>query len=139
MAGILLIVLPLVVYLHSLIMFQTLIGNFPMQVRWKAHRHMMLQSLGFQSEFAGRIATKVMQTALSVRESVMKTLDVFVYVLVYFPEHCRLGGFSRLALGGSLNCVVCFLPSHFKSLVTQIKGSVSRASGCTLYYDGPYC
>lgn len=85
MAGILLVALPLIVYLHSLIMFQTLIGNFPMQVRWKAHRHMMLQSLGFfQSEFAGRIATKVMQTALSVREAVMKTLDVFVYVLVYF-------------------------------------------------------
>ena len=82
---VLLVVLPLVVYLHSLIMFQTLIGNFPMQIRWKAHRHIMLQSIGFfQNEFAGRIATKVMQTALAVRESVMKTLDVFVYVGVYF-------------------------------------------------------
>lgn len=83
--AVLLVALPLVVYLHSLIMFQTLIGNFPMQIRWKAHRHIMLQSIGFfQNEFAGRIATKVMQTALAVRESVMKTLDVFVYVGVYF-------------------------------------------------------
>ena len=44
---VLLVALPLVVYLHSLIMFQTLIGNFPMQIRWKAHRHIMLQSIGF--------------------------------------------------------------------------------------------
>lgn len=85
MAIILLLVLPGSVYIHSLIMFQTLIGNFPMQIRWQAHRHIMLQSIGFfQNEFAGRIATKVMQTALAVRESVMKTLDVFVYVGVYF-------------------------------------------------------
>jgi len=33
---------------------------------------------------SGRIATKVMQTSLAIRETVMKTLDVFVYVAVYF-------------------------------------------------------
>jgi ATP-binding cassette subfamily B multidrug efflux pump len=38
----------------------------------------------YSNEFAGRIATKVMQTALAVRETVMKLLDVFVYVAVYF-------------------------------------------------------
>jgi ATP-binding cassette subfamily B multidrug efflux pump len=60
-------------------------GNYPMKIRWQAHRYMIGQSLGFfQNEFAGRIATKVMQTALSVRETVMKTLDILVYVSVYF-------------------------------------------------------
>lgn len=38
----------------------------------------------YSNDFAGRVATKVMQTALAVREAVMKTLDVLVYVLVYF-------------------------------------------------------
>ena len=38
----------------------------------------------FQDEFAGRISQKVMQTALSIRETVMKLMDVFVYVVVYF-------------------------------------------------------
>ena len=37
-----------------------------------------------QDEFAGRVATKVMQTALGVRDSVMKLTDVLVYVCVYF-------------------------------------------------------
>lgn len=32
----------------------------------------------YQNEFAGRIATKVMQTSLAVRESVMKLLDVLM-------------------------------------------------------------
>ncbi|WP_038156755.1 ABC transporter ATP-binding protein, partial [Vibrio fluvialis] len=63
----------------------TMLGNYPMSIRWLAHRYLLKQSLSFyQDEFAGRIATKVMQTALSVRETVMKTLDVFVYVAVYF-------------------------------------------------------
>ena len=58
-----------------------------MAIRWKAHRYLLKQSLSFyQNDFAGRIATKVMQTSLSVREAVMKLLDVFVYVVVYFTS-----------------------------------------------------
>src|SRR5690606_13020659 len=85
MAGIVLIALPLCVFIHSMIIHQTLLGNYPMMIRWQAHRYLLGQSVGFyQNEFAGRIATKVMQTALAVRETVMKLLDVLLYVLVYF-------------------------------------------------------
>lgn len=85
MGFILVIALPLCVFVHSLIMHQTLLGNYPMMIRWQAHRYLLGQSLGFyQNEFAGRIATKVMQTALAVRETVMKLLDVLLYVAVYF-------------------------------------------------------
>lgn len=81
----LLIGLPVVVFLHATIVHQTLLGNFPMSIRWLAHRYLLKQSMSFyQNDFAGRIATKVMQTALSVRESVMKLLDVLMYVFVYF-------------------------------------------------------
>lgn len=85
MAGIVLIALPGLVLLHAAIVHQTLLGNYPMVIRWLAHRYLLKQSLGFyQDEFAGRIATKVMQTSLAVRETVMKLLDVMVYVVVYF-------------------------------------------------------
>jgi ATP-binding cassette subfamily B multidrug efflux pump len=77
--------MPLTVFLHSLVIHQSLLGNYPMIVRWKTHRYLLGQSLAFyQNEFAGRIATKVMQTSLAVRESVMKLLDVILYVMVYF-------------------------------------------------------
>jgi ATP-binding cassette subfamily B multidrug efflux pump len=81
------------VLMHSLLMHQTLLGNFPMRIRWQAHRFLLGQSYQFyQNEFAGRIATKVMQTALAVRETIMKLLDVLLYVCVYF------GGILALAL-----------------------------------------
>ncbi|PWV97581.1 ATP-binding cassette subfamily B multidrug efflux pump [Hoeflea marina] len=85
MGAMVLIGLPLTVYLHSTIIHQTLLGNYPMIARWQMHRYLLRQSLTFfANEFAGRVATKVMQTSLAIRESVMKLTDVFVYVLVYF-------------------------------------------------------
>lgn len=87
MALTLLVLMPLVSFLHNLIVHQTLLGNYPMKIRWLAHRFLLNQSMTFyQDEFAGRLATKVMQTALAVRETVMKILDVIVYILVYFTS-----------------------------------------------------
>ena len=85
MGAILMIGLPVLQVLFSLIMHQTLMGNMPQRIRWQAHRYLLRQSMSyFQDEFAGRIATKLMQTALAVREVAMKFMDVLVYVSVYF-------------------------------------------------------
>ena len=88
LAGMFLVVmalLPLLVLTSSLFNFQTLMGNYPMRIRWLVHRYLLRQSMSFfQDEFAGRIATKVMQTALAVRECVIKLIDVLNYVAVYF-------------------------------------------------------
>ncbi|QKD02255.1 ABC transporter ATP-binding protein [Mesorhizobium loti] len=85
MAFIVLFALPGTVWLHSLLNQQTLMGNYPMRIRWQVHRYLLKQSMSFyQDEFAGRIATKLMQTALAVRECVIKVLDVLNYVIVYF-------------------------------------------------------
>ncbi|WP_028294736.1 ABC transporter ATP-binding protein [Oceanobacter kriegii] len=85
MTLVVLVAMPLVSFLHAAVVHQTLLGNYPMKIRWLAHRYLLGQSISFyQDEFAGRIATKVMQTALAVRETVMKLLDVAVYILVYF-------------------------------------------------------
>jgi len=85
LGGMLLVGMPLLVLIHSMVIHQILMGNFPMSIRWMAHRYLLKQSLDFyQNEFAGRIATKVMQTSLAIRESVMKLLNVMVYIFVYF-------------------------------------------------------
>lgn len=84
MAVMLVIVIPVLSLLHGLISHQTLIGNFPMVIRWLGHRYLLKQSMSFfQNEFGGRLATKIMQTSLAVRESVMKLMDILVYVCVY--------------------------------------------------------
>jgi ATP-binding cassette, subfamily B, multidrug efflux pump len=88
LAGMALVVgvaLPLTVSLSSLNTYQTLFGNYPMRIRWQVHRYLLNQSMTFyQDEFAGRIATKLMQTALAVRETVIKFVEVLNYVIVYF-------------------------------------------------------
>jgi ATP-binding cassette, subfamily B, multidrug efflux pump len=86
-----------------LVLLQTLLkaANFPMLMRWNFHRLMLSQSMGFyQDEFAGRVATKVMQTALAVRDTWMILADILVFVLIYFVTMTALaGGFdARLLL-----------------------------------------
>lgn len=104
-ALIVLVILPFAVLLHSSIIHQALLGNYPMRIRWNSHRYLLGQSLSFfQDEFAGRIATKVMQTALSVREAVMKMLDVLLYVSVYF-----IGMVSVLGLSDPTLCIPLIL------------------------------
>ncbi|MCH8503002.1 MAG: ABC transporter ATP-binding protein/permease [Ectothiorhodospiraceae bacterium] len=76
---------PLLVLGQSLITHQTIFGNYPMIARWLTHRYILDQSMPFfQDEFSGRVSQKVMQTALAIRETVMKLMDVFVFVVVYF-------------------------------------------------------
>jgi ATP-binding cassette subfamily B multidrug efflux pump len=83
--GAILLASPVLVLLQTLIKHQALAGNFPMRLRWVFHRHMLGQSLAFyQDEFAGRVATKVMQTALAVRDTWMIVADILVFVGIYF-------------------------------------------------------
>ncbi len=85
MAAVLLVILPLLNALATLLNFQGLMGNFPMSIRWRMHHYLLGQSMTFyQNEFAGRVATKVMQTSLAVRETVLKLTEVLVYICVYF-------------------------------------------------------
>ncbi len=93
MGALVLVVLPLLTLLDSLVSHQTLMGNLPMISRWRMHRQLLGQSLSFfADEFAGRVATKMMQTSLAVREAVLKLLDIFVYIIVYFLSVIVLAG-----------------------------------------------
>ena len=82
---------------QALIKYQAVFGNFPMRLRWNFHRLMLEQSFSFyQDEFAGRIATKVMQTALAVRDTWLIFADILVYVVIYFVTLVAVvGGMDR--------------------------------------------
>ncbi len=87
MSLLVLIGMPLFSFLHAAVIHQTLMSNYPMRIRWQSHRYLLGQSIGFyQNDFAGRIATKVMQSSLAVRDTVIKLMDVMVYILVYFTS-----------------------------------------------------
>jgi ATP-binding cassette subfamily B multidrug efflux pump len=90
---------PLAIALQTMLKHQTLAGNFPMRLRWNFHRLLLGQSMGFyQDEFAGRIATKVMQTALAVRDVWFILADILVFVVIYFVTMVAIVGAMDLWL-----------------------------------------
>lgn len=85
MALLVLAVQPVLLFIAETSSHQGLRGNYAMRTRWLAHRYVLRQSMEyFQNDFAGRLATKVMQAALGVRDAVMKVSEVAIYVTVYF-------------------------------------------------------
>lgn len=89
------------VALQTSIKHQVLAINFPLRLRWNFHRLMLGQSMAFYAdEFAGRITTKIMQTALAVRDMIFTTTDVVVGMGVYLVTILALlAGFdARLLL-----------------------------------------
>lgn len=85
MSVVVLVVLPIVKLLNETLVNQGLMGNFAMRNRWQSHRYLLRQSMNFfQNDFAGRVATKVMQSSVGVRDVVLKIADIMAYVVVYF-------------------------------------------------------
>ena len=106
---------PLLVALQALFKHQALAGNFPMRLRWNFHRIMLSQSMGFyQDEFAGRVATKVMQTALAVRDVWMILADIMVFVIIYFVTIMAVvGSFDSLLLLPLVGWLVLYIAALF--------------------------
>ena len=99
--AVLLTLSPLLVTVQAALKYQTLFGNFPMRLRWNFHRMMLAQSMSFyQDEFAGRVAAKVMQTALGVRDVITTITDILVFVVIYFVTMIAVvGSFDAWLLG----------------------------------------
>ena len=112
LAGVLLFSTVFIV-LQTLFKHQALAGNFPMRLRWNFHRLMLNQSMSFyQDEFAGRVAAKVMQTALAVRDVWFIVADIMIYVVVYFGTMVTIVGyFNPLITIPFLVWLVCYVIS----------------------------
>jgi len=110
LAGLLLLS-PILTAIQTLIKHQTLAGNLPMRLRWNFHRLMLSQSMSFyQDEFAGRVAAKVMQTALAVRDLWFIVADIMVFVIIYFVTMVAVvGHFNTTVMLPFLVWVVCYI------------------------------
>ena len=102
-----------VVALQTIVKHQTLAVNLPMRLRWNFHRLMLGQSMAFyQDEFAGRITTKVMQTALAVRDTIFVLADVLVAMAVYVGTMIVLAGvFDRGLIWPFVGWLVLYIAS----------------------------
>ena len=83
MAFVVLVARPAIFLAYELTKNQVLSPPFQTRVRWQAHGYLLRQSLGFfQSDFAGRVANKLMQTAPAMRDSILQLSDAAVFVAV---------------------------------------------------------
>ncbi|RON69419.1 ABC transporter ATP-binding protein [Pseudomonas fluorescens] len=87
------------VALRTMVQHQILAINLPLRLRWDFHRLMLRQSLSFFSdEFSGRVTTKVMQTALAVRDVLFTMIEIIPGIGVYFIAIIALAGGFALKL-----------------------------------------
>ena len=84
MAAVLLLLRPAAITGQQLMMNQAIAANVANRIRWQNHWHVVRQSWAFfQNDFAGRIATRVMQTGPALRESLVSLLTAVWFILVY--------------------------------------------------------
>ncbi len=62
------------------LLHNTILPNFGTMMRWRAHRHVLRQPVGwFESDFAGRIANRIMQAPPAAGEAVFQTFDAVAF------------------------------------------------------------
>lgn len=75
---------PLIQLLDVLLLNNTILPNFGTLIRWRSHKHVLRQSVGwFENDFAGRIANRIMQTPPAAGEVVFQVFDAITFALAY--------------------------------------------------------
>jgi ATP-binding cassette, subfamily B, multidrug efflux pump len=93
MAFVIVLARPVMIVLQQFLIDQTLVPSFTNLVRWQTHRYVLRQSVGFfADDFAGRIASKIVQTGPSLRESVVQVCEAIWFVSVYATSAVVLFG-----------------------------------------------
>ena len=110
---------PLANFTHDLLTQQAIAPGMTNLIRWQTHRYVLRQSLTyFANDFAGRIASNIIQAAASLRDSVVQVIDALWFVavfaisaLVIFAEtDWRLACPLALWIAGYLATLAYFIP-----------------------------
>lgn len=84
LAVFILLIRPALQALDVLLLNNTILPNFGTLIRWRAHKHVLRQSVGwFENDFAGRIANRIMQTPPAAGEAVFQIFDAITFALAY--------------------------------------------------------
>ncbi len=80
MALVILVLRPIITGANVALLHNTILPNFGTMMRWRAHSHVLRQPVGwFESDFAGRIANRIMQAPPAAGEAVFQTFDAIAF------------------------------------------------------------
>ncbi|MBE1296755.1 ABC transporter ATP-binding protein [Phycobacter azelaicus] len=83
-ALLILFIRPALQLVDVLLLNNAILPNFGTLIRWRAHRHVLRQSVSwFENDFAGRIANRIMQTPPAAGEVVFQVFDAITFALAY--------------------------------------------------------
>ncbi|WP_291299442.1 ABC transporter ATP-binding protein [Elioraea sp.] len=120
MAAVLMLLRPAALVTQGLLANQVIAANLTNRIRWQSHWHVVRQGWSFfQNDFAGRIATRVMQTGPSLRESVVASLQAVWYLIVY-------GAVSIIALLALAPMLVAPILVWFVAYILLLRAFVPR-------------
>jgi len=101
-AGLFVLILrPAISGLDVALLHNTILPNFGTMIRWRAHRHVLRQPVGwFENDFAGRIANRIMQTPPAAGEAAFQLFDAVAFATAtLIGSAAMLSGFDpRLAV-----------------------------------------
>ena len=108
---------PLIGLVHSLFLRQAITSNFPNLIRWQSHRHVVRQSIGFfTNDYAGRVASKVVETASAVRNTLTTLCDTLLYVIIYFGS-----------------AIVLFFQADYRLVIPLVVWSIAYGLTCAWF------
>ena len=78
-----LVLRPIVAGINVALLHNSILPNFGTMIRWRAHSHVLRQPVGwFESDFAGRIANRIMQAPPAAGDAVFQTFDAMAFASV---------------------------------------------------------
>ncbi|MEJ2175588.1 MAG: ABC transporter ATP-binding protein [bacterium] len=128
MVGLILVIRPAAILIDVAIRHNAIIPGVTNLVRWQNHWHVIRQSWPFfQNDFAGRIAQRVMQTGMALRESTMASIRAVWYIAVYAVVAFSLMTLADWRLGVPLLFWVAGYVVFLRYFVPRLR-NLSRAS-----------
>jgi ATP-binding cassette, subfamily B, multidrug efflux pump len=83
-ALLLLLIRPLILAFNAIVLFSGISTNMVIQARWRSHKHMLGQPVGFfQNDFAGRLANRVLNVGYAVEDSSFLLFEAFFQAAVF--------------------------------------------------------
>ncbi len=137
MAFVALILRPIVFGFQIMAINQSVNANFTNLMRWQNHRYVLRQSMSFfQNDFAGRIASRIMQTGPALRQTMIQLSDALWHVVLYsagaivlfWEADVRLIAPLIVWLGLYVGCIAYFVP-RLKDKSTEMSDARSLLTG----------
>ena len=119
MALLILVGRPMASFAHDLVVQQAIAPGMTNLIRWQTHRYVLRQSVAyFANDFAGRIASNIVQAAASLRElggASHRRALVRHRLRLQFARHFCWHGLATCVPVGPLDCVLYRNAGHVRS------------------------